>query len=109
MIPHRRIMVNLYWYGLVVVGLFNLLPGCVINCVVLGVARADLGYAVIIFGLVGLVGWRLNDHHKFLGSAAVAGRRKFLGGAIFPLEPPAALDYAAANHAVVAELVDAQR
>ena len=77
MIPHRRITVHLYWYGLVVVGLFNRLPGCVINRVVLGDARADLGYAVIIFGLVGLVGWHLNDRHKFLGSAAVAGRRKF--------------------------------
>ena len=77
MIPHWRTMVNLYWYRLVVVGLFNLLLGCVINRVVLGDAGADLGYAVIIFGLVGLVGWPLNDHHKFLGSAAVAGRRKF--------------------------------
>ena len=77
MIPHRRIMVNFYWYGLVVVGLFNPLLACVINRVVLGDARADLGYAVIIFGLVGLVGWHLNGHHKFLGSAAVAGRRKF--------------------------------
>ena len=77
MIPHRRIMVNLYWCRLVVVGLFNLLPGCVINRVVLRDARANLGYAMIIFDLVGLVGWHLNDHHKFLGNAAVAGRRKF--------------------------------
>ena len=36
---HRRIMHNLYWYGLVIVGLVNFLPGRVTNRVFLGTLR----------------------------------------------------------------------
>ncbi|MDB2521901.1 DUF2306 domain-containing protein [Planktomarina temperata] len=56
MILHRRIMTNLYWYGLVIAGLFNFLPGRLVNRAVLGDARAELGYVVIISGAVCLLG-----------------------------------------------------
>lgn len=72
---HRRIMLNLYWYGVVIAGVFNFLPGRIINRAILGDARVELGYAVIILGLVCLLGWHLKDRRKFLESAAVAGRR----------------------------------
>ena len=72
---HRRIMLNLYWYGVVIAGVFNFLPGRIINRAILGDARAELGYAVIILGLVCLLGWHLKDRRKFPESAAVAGRR----------------------------------
>ena len=36
-------MTNLYWYGLVIAGLFNFLPGRLVNRAVLGDARADYG------------------------------------------------------------------
>ena len=72
---HRRIMLNLYWYGVVIAGVFNFLPGRIINRAILGDARVELGYAVVILGLVCLLGWHLKDRRKFLESAAVAGRR----------------------------------
>ena len=77
MILHRRIMTNLYWYGLVIAGLFNFLPGRLVNRAVLGDASADMGYVVIISGAVCLLGWHLKDRRKFLARAAVAGGRKF--------------------------------
>lgn len=77
MILHRRIMTNLYWYGLVIAGLFNFLPGRLVNIAVLGDASADMGYVVIISGAVCLLGWHLKDRRKFLARAAVAGGRKF--------------------------------
>jgi uncharacterized membrane protein len=33
---HRRTMMNLYWFALVVTGLFTLLPGRIMNAVVFG-------------------------------------------------------------------------
>ena len=77
MILHRRIMTNLYWYGLVIAGLFNFLPGRLVNRTVLGDASAELGYVVIILGALCLLGWHLKDRRQILARAAVAGRRKF--------------------------------
>ena len=74
---HRCIMLNFYWYGVVIARLFNFLLGRIINRAVLGDVHADRGYAVIILGLVCLLSWHLKDRRKFLGSAAVAGRCKF--------------------------------
>ena len=77
MILHRRIMTNLYWYGLVIAGLFNFLPGRLVNRTILGDASAELGYVVIILGALSLLGWHLKDRRQILARAAVAGRRKF--------------------------------
>ena len=77
MILHRRIMTNLYWYGLVIAGLFNFLTGRLVNRTVLGDASAELGYVVIILGALCLLGWHLKDRRQILARAAVAGRRKF--------------------------------
>jgi uncharacterized membrane protein len=50
---HKRAMTMLYWYGLVTAGLFNFLPGRLINHMVLPKA-ADWGIALIAMGLLGL-------------------------------------------------------
>lgn len=47
---HRRVFGNLYWYGVMVAGLFNFLPGRIINQAVFP-QTAELGYAVIALGL----------------------------------------------------------
>ena len=77
MILHRRIMTNLYWYGLVIAGLFNFLPGRLVNRTISGDASGELGYVVIILGALCLLGWHLKDRRQILARAAVAGRRKF--------------------------------
>jgi len=55
MILHRRIMTNLYWYGLVIAGLFNFLPGRLVNRTISGDASGALGYVVIILGALSLL------------------------------------------------------
>jgi uncharacterized membrane protein len=47
---HRRVFRNLYWFGVMVAGLFNFLPGRAINRVFLS-ESPEFGYAVIVFGL----------------------------------------------------------
>lgn len=57
---HRRIFHNLYWFGVIVAGLFNFLPGRAINRALMP-ETPELGYTVIATGLalvtVGL-SWR---------------------------------------------------
>ncbi len=47
---HRAAMEGLYWRGLLVAGLFNFLPGRLMNRMILG-DNASTGYVVIVLGL----------------------------------------------------------
>lgn len=51
---HKRVMMALYWYGLVMAGLFNFLPGRLVNQMALA-QMADLGIYVIAVGLAAMV------------------------------------------------------
>lgn len=48
---HRRVFRNLYWFGVMVAGLFNFLPGRIINRALLA-DSPGMGYAAIALGLV---------------------------------------------------------
>ena len=50
---HQNAMLGLYWNGLILAGLFNFLPGRVINRMVFGQA-SDLGYIILGLGLAGI-------------------------------------------------------
>lgn len=65
---HQRAMRSLYWYGLVLAGAFNFLPGRLINNALLGEA-GQIGIYLIALVLLGLV------------VRAVWGRRRHVGGA----------------------------
>jgi len=54
---HRRIMHNLYWYGLVIAWLVNFLPGRVTNRVFLGDSQANYGFGAIALGIICLFVW----------------------------------------------------
>ncbi|MCC1482326.1 DUF2306 domain-containing protein [Roseibaca sp. Y0-43] len=47
---HRRVFRNLYWYGLMVAGLFNFLPGRIVNRTLFP-QLPELGYVLIALGL----------------------------------------------------------
>lgn len=47
---HQQVLRNLYWFGVMVAGLFNFLPGRAINRALLP-ANPELGYVVIALGL----------------------------------------------------------
>lgn len=79
---HPTIMRNLYWYGLMLAGLANFLPGRRTNALFFG-QNEQLGYGVIAFGVALMV-----------VSAIVQKRRqKRLSPKqrIFPLEKPASM------------------
>ena len=61
---HRRIMHNLYWYGLAIAGLVNFLPGRVINRVFLGDSQANYGFGVIALGIICLFVWHAYSRRK---------------------------------------------
>jgi len=61
---HRRIMHNLYWYGLVIAGLVNCLPGRMTNRVFLGDSQANYGFAVIALGIICIFVWHTYRRHK---------------------------------------------
>lgn len=61
---HRRIMHNLYWYGLVIAGLVNFLPGRVTNRVFLGDSQANYGFGVIALGIICLFVWHAYSRRK---------------------------------------------
>ena len=61
---HRRIMHNLYWYGLVIAGLVNFLPGRVTNRVFLGDSQANYGFGVIALGIICLFVWDAYSRRK---------------------------------------------
>lgn len=50
---HRLVMRNLYWYGLIIAGLFNFLPGRTTNRIFFG-QTPELGYLVLGLGLTGI-------------------------------------------------------
>lgn len=52
---HRIVLRNLYWYGLIIAGLFNFLPGRGTNRVVFA-GREELGLWVIAAGMTLLLG-----------------------------------------------------
>jgi uncharacterized membrane protein len=92
---HRATLRALYVFGLLVPGLFTLLPGRIMHEVVFG-ATVPLGFAMVaVTALVAVLGWRWakRKHH------------------LFPSSQPRAnpLGDAHQSSAVVAELVDAQR
>ena len=49
---YRRIMHNLYWYGLVIAGLINFLPGRMTIRVILGHAQVNYGFVLIALGII---------------------------------------------------------
>lgn len=49
---YRRIMHNLYWYGLVIAGLINFLPGRMTNRVILGDSQVNYGFGLIALGII---------------------------------------------------------
>ena len=57
---HQIVMRNLYWRGVIIAGLFNFLPGRLINRMVFEDARA-LGYVVIALGIGALVATALRQ------------------------------------------------
>ena len=61
---HRRIMHNLYWYGLVIAWLVNFLPGRVTNRVFLGDSQANYGFGVIALGIICLFVWHAYSRCK---------------------------------------------
>ena len=61
---HRRIMHNLYWYGLMIAGLDNFLPGRVTNRVFLGDSQANYGFGVIALGILCLFMWHAYSRRK---------------------------------------------
>ena len=61
---HRRIMHNLYWYGLAIAGLVNFLPGRVTNRVFLGDSQANYGFGVIALGIICLFVWHAYSRRK---------------------------------------------
>ena len=61
---HRRIMHNLYWYGLVIAGLVNFLLGRVTNRVFLGDSQANYGFGVIALGIICLFVWHAYSRRK---------------------------------------------
>ena len=61
---HRRIMHNLYWYGLVIAGLVNFLPGRVTNRVFLGDSQANYGFEVIALGIICPLVWHACSRSK---------------------------------------------
>ena len=61
---HRRIMHNLYWYGLEIVGLVNFLPGRVTNRVFWGDPQANYGFGVIALGIICLFMWHAYSCRK---------------------------------------------
>lgn len=57
---HQATMESLYWRGLCVAGLFNFLPGRVVNRTLFG-ESSDVGYGVILLGGAALVAhWYLS-------------------------------------------------
>ena len=61
---HRRIMHNLYWYGLVIAGLVNFLPGRVTNRVFLGYSQANYCFEVIALGIICPLVWHAYSRRK---------------------------------------------
>lgn len=63
---HRKTLTNLYWRGLIIAGLFNLLPGRSSNRAVFG-ENEVLGWGVIALGLGAVLGATLwNQRRKLL-------------------------------------------
>jgi uncharacterized membrane protein len=72
---HRIALQNLYWRGLLIAGLFTLMPGRMMAQVVLG-DRQTLGWLVIALGLAAILGpvaWRLARAHFALERPARLG------------------------------------
>ena len=61
---HRRIMHNLYWYGLMIAGLVNFLPGRVTNRVFFGCPKENYGFGVIALGIIRLFTWHAYSCRK---------------------------------------------
>ena len=61
---HCRIMHNLYWYGLVIAGLVNFLPGRVTNRVFFGCPKENYGFGVIALGIICLFTWHAYSCRK---------------------------------------------
>lgn len=75
---HRLIMRNLYWYGLIIAGLFNFLPGRSTNRIFFE-GNETAGYWIIIIGTALLV------------ANSVLQKRRLGAGRIFTLEKPATM------------------
>jgi len=75
---HRSVMRNLYWYGLIIAGLFNFLPGRATNALFFQ-GQEHNGYYVLGAGIAVLVANSLRQ------------KRKLSSNDIFPLEKPAAM------------------
>ena len=73
---HRLVMRNLYWYGLIIAGLFNFLPGRSTNALFFD-GREELGLWVLG---AGLALWAAN---------AMRQKRRLSTHSKFPLEKPA--------------------
>ncbi|MCT4559636.1 MAG: DUF2306 domain-containing protein [Pelagimonas sp.] len=58
---HQRLMKNLYWTGVVVAGLFNFLPGRMVNRMVFA-QMPDMGFVVIGMGGAALVIYLLKPY-----------------------------------------------
>ena len=79
---HRLVMRNLYWYGLIIAGLFNFLPGRATNHVVFP-ENPQLGYVVIGLGISALLINTIRQKRRM--NKSVPKSR------IFPLEKPATM------------------
>lgn len=77
-VMHRLVMRNLYWYGLIIAGLFNFLPGRNTNRVFFE-GNESAGYWVIIVGITLLV------------ANSLLQKRRLVSGRTFPLEKPATM------------------
>ena len=73
---HRLVMRNLYWYGLIIAGLFNFLPGRSTNALFFD-EREELGLWVLGAGLA------------LLAANAMRQKRRLSTHSKFPLEKPA--------------------
>lgn len=75
---HQIVMRNLYWYGLIIAGLFNFLPGRATNALFFD-GREQMGYVVLGVGILALI---VNT---------VLQKRRMSTTGIFPLEKPASV------------------
>lgn len=75
---HRLVMRNLYWYGLIIAGLFNFLPGRSTNAPFFD-GREELGLWVLGAGLA------------LLAANAMRQKRRLSTHSKFPLEKPASM------------------
>ena len=75
---HRVVMRNLYWYGLIIAGLFNFLPGRTTNALFFE-GKEHLGYFVLVGGVALLV------------CNSIMQKRRVPTSHNFPLEKPATM------------------